>query len=277
MNNLSVKKVCIIGAGNMTEALLKGLLSSKKMTTNEIILAENNPKRRSYMQETYEVQVEEKFEDLVQSSDIIVLAVKPQNIHNVLVKIKSLDLKGKLIISIVAGTSISYFEKQLGAGVSIVRVMPNMGAFIMMSISAISTNRSVSNKELELVKDFMSSVGEVLVLPEEKLDAVTAISGSGPAYFFYLMELLIQAASELGLDRQLANRLVKRTALAAANLVIDENVDPAMLRERVTSPNGTTQAALETFQKHGMRDAIIKGVRAAQKRSIEISKEMDSC
>ncbi|MBI1869617.1 MAG: pyrroline-5-carboxylate reductase [Chlamydiae bacterium] len=267
---LKNKKILFIGAGNMAEAILQGLLNSGKADRSSIAVTEVKNERRDFICQKFEIHFFENNSEGVKNSDLILFAVKPQNIDEVLKEIAAVPLRNKIFISIAAGVPIERFEKALGKGARIIRVMPNMPALVGQGISGISRGMFSSSEDENLAEEMMSSVGEVVRVPENLLDAVTAVSGSGPAYFFYLMEALQKAGTELGLSEEISNRLVKATALGASMLVKKSEESIEVLRKKVTSPGGTTEAAIHLFQKKGLSKIVIEGVCAAEKRSKEL-------
>lgn len=266
---LEDKKLLFMGAGNMAEAILKGLLQSGLVPARQVCMTELNADRRLWMIEKYGVRIEHQVSLLIEDADIIVLAVKPQQMEEALKSLSQGSLKNKLLITIAAGLSLSFYKKHVDA--DIIRVMPNLGALVLQSISALTTDESVKESDKEIAAALLGSVGKVVWVNEDQMDAVTALSGSGPAYFFYLMEVLIEVGIELGFDQSIAEELVKQTALGASQLVRDEG--PLVLRKKVTSPGGTTEAAIKTWEKANFRDMILKGVKSALKRAQELNKE----
>jgi pyrroline-5-carboxylate reductase len=268
------KKLLFIGAGNMAEALINGLLGGvgpDLPKRENIRITEIQSDRREYIQKKFEVASCLNNREGVQESDIILFAVKPQNIKEVVHELQGIDLRSKFFITIAAGVPISVFEEGLGPGSRVIRVMPNMAALIGLGISGISRGRFATIEDENVAAKIMEAVGEVVKLPEQFLDAVTAISGSGPAYFFYFMEALREAGLGLGLDPKICSRLVQATALGAVHLIQETGETPESLRKKVTSPGGTTEAALRFFEDHKFKDLIAGAVQRAEMRSKEFS------
>ncbi|MBI1883396.1 MAG: pyrroline-5-carboxylate reductase [Chlamydiae bacterium] len=270
MSVLENKKLLLIGAGNMAEALIQGVQASREMLPENIGITEIRQERRDFIQKKFGVRVFEKNRDGVRLSDIILFAVKPQNVNEVLDEIKGEDLSSKTLITIAAGIPIKRFEEKLGKGVRVIRVMPNMPALVGKGISGVSRGTFAGSEDEKIALQMMGSVGETVPLPENLLDAVTAVSGSGPAYFFYLMEAMVEAGVRLGLTPEVSRKLVEATAMGASFLVKETQESPESLRKKVTSPGGTTEAALKIFQESSVREAIIRGIERAQKRSEEL-------
>lgn len=263
--------ISFIGGGNMAQALIGGLLS-RGMPSTRITVADPVEKIRQVLLEK-ELHVTDDNVVAVAQADIVVLAVKPQVLASVLQPLRG-KLQDKLIISIVAGAEISSIEHLLGTD-QIVRVMPNTPALVQTGAHGLYATDSVSLEQRELASQVLSSTGLTLWLDHEaQIDAVTAVSGSGPAYFFYLMESMIRAGKNLGLDEKVATALTLQTALGAAQMAITSSNSPAELRKNVTSPNGTTQAALEVFDRAQISQNIQAALAAAQKRSQELAREL---
>ena len=266
------KKVGIIGCGNMGEALFSGL--SKVMEKSvSIMVSELDAARRSAIQDKHKIIVEIDNNYLVKYSDVIILAVKPQDLENVLRQEVCCGVsEKKLLISIAAGVTTKYIESVVGASVPVIRAMPNMPAVIGEAVTAISAGSRAAKKDMDLAREIFSTIGDVVEVDEKLMDAVTAISGSGPAYFFYLIEALAGAAVKLGLDEKTAEELAIKTAIGSSELLDKLNEHPGLLRKKVTSKGGTTEAALKVFDDKGLKKIIEDAAEAACKRSKELSK-----
>ncbi|MDP3730836.1 MAG: pyrroline-5-carboxylate reductase [Candidatus Omnitrophota bacterium] len=266
------KKIGIIGCGNMGEAILSRLSNVLEKSVS-IMVSEFDFKRRNYVQSKYKVIVETDNNEVVKFADVIILAVKPKDLGSVLKnEVCCGASKDKLLISIAAGITTKYIESIVGKDVPVIRVMPNMAATIGESISSISAGSAVGSKDMELAKEIFLTVGDVVEVDEKLIDAVTAISGSGPAYFFYMVEALIEAGCAAGLKEDIAKKLVLKTALGSAKLLETLKEDPAALRSRVTSKGGTTEAAIKVFESKKFKKIIKDAVRAAKARSKELQK-----
>lgn len=255
----------------MGEALLSGLSKVVEKSTS-LMMSEFDAKRRDYIQSKYKVIVEIDNNKIVKFADVIILAIKPKGFEDLLKKEVCCGVsKNKLLISIAAGITTTFIEKIVGKDIPVIRVMPNMAAAIGESISSISPGSSVSSDNMNLAKEIFSTIGDVVEIDEKKVDAVTAVSGSGPAYFFYLIESLIEAAVKSGLDKDIAKRLVLKTALGSAKLLEALREEPFSLRTRVASKGGTTEAAMKVFETKQFKNIVKDAVTAALKRSKELS------
>lgn len=263
--------ICFIGGGNMAQALIGGLIS-RGLPTTRITVSDPVEQVRALLAEK-EINVTDDNSAAIQDADIVVFAVKPQVLAQVLQPLKGL-VNDKLIISIVAGAEIATLASLLGTA-RIVRVMPNTPALVQTGAHGLYAHEDVENSDRDLASQVLASTGlTIWVNSEAQIDAVTAVSGSGPAYFFYMMESMIRAGKNLGLDEKVATALTLQTALGAAQMAITSSNTPAELRKNVTSPNGTTQAALEVFDRAQISQNIQAALAAAQKRSQELAQEL---
>ncbi|MCO8041343.1 pyrroline-5-carboxylate reductase [Acinetobacter bohemicus] len=263
--------ICFIGGGNMAQALIGGLIS-RGLAATRITVADPVEKVRTLLAEK-DIHVADDNQAAIKDADIVVFAVKPQVLASVLLPLKGL-VSDKLIISIVAGAEIATLSRLLGAE-RIVRVMPNTPALVQTGAHGLYAHDNVEATDRELASQVLASTGlTIWVNSEAQIDAVTAVSGSGPAYFFYMMESMIRAGKNLGLDEKTATALTLQTALGAAQMAITSSNTPAELRKNVTSPNGTTQAALEVFDRAQISQNIQAALAAAQKRSQELAQEL---
>ena len=263
--------ICFIGGGNMAQALIGGLVS-RGLPPTRITVSDPVEQIRQLLQEK-EVHVTQDNVAAIKNADVVVLAVKPQVLATVLRPLKGL-LSDKLVISIIAGAEIQTISNLIDSD-RIVRVMPNTPALVQTGAHGIYANDVVSASDRELTSQILAATGlTIWVNSEAQIDAVTAVSGSGPAYFFYLMESMIRAGKNLGLDEKVATALTLQTALGAAQMAITSSNTPSELRKNVTSPNGTTQAALEVFDRAQISQNIQSALAAAQKRSQELAQEL---
>ncbi|PTV49506.1 pyrroline-5-carboxylate reductase [Acinetobacter pittii] len=263
--------ICFIGGGNMAQALIGGLIS-RGLPPTRITVSDPVEQIRQLLQEK-EVHVTQDNVAAIQNADVVVLAVKPQVLATVLRPLKGL-LSDKLVISIIAGAEIQTISNLIDSN-RIVRVMPNTPALVQTGAHGIYANDVVGTSDRELTSQILAATGlTIWVNSEAQIDAVTAVSGSGPAYFFYLMESMIRAGKNLGLDEKVATALTLQTALGAAQMAITSSNTPSELRKNVTSPNGTTQAALEVFDRTQISQNIQSALAAAQKRSQELAQEL---
>mgnify|MGYP003502982965 CR=1 FL=1 len=263
--------ICFIGGGNMAQALIGGLIS-RGLPPTRITVSDPVEKVRLLLAEK-DVCVTDDNIAAIRDADIVLFAVKPQVLASVLKPLKGL-FEGKLVMSIVAGAEIATIATLLATD-RIVRVMPNTPALVQTGAHGLYATEAVDTKDRELASQVLAATGLTLwVNSEAQIDAVTAVSGSGPAYFFYMMESMIRAGKNLGLDEKVATALTLQTALGAAQMAITSSNTPAELRKNVTSPNGTTQAALEVFDRAQISQNIQAALAAAQKRSQELAQEL---
>jgi pyrroline-5-carboxylate reductase len=262
-------KVAIVGAGVMGEALLSGLLRSG-IPTDLLCITERRPDRAEAIHRRHGVAVMSNVA-AARWADTLVLVVKPQDMAAVLAEIAPEVRRGSLVMSLAAGITCQTIETGLPAGHPVVRVMPNTPALVDEGMSALAAGASCDPEHLAEAARLMSSVGKVLEVPEGYLDAVTAISGSGPAYIFYVVEAMIEAGVLLGLPRALANELVVQTLVGAATMLRETGEHPTVLRENVSSPAGTPVAAVRQLDEHKVRAAFVSAIEAARNRSQELA------
>ena len=263
-------RIAVLGAGKIGEALLSGLLSAGS-TAAELVFTERHPERAAELTERLGVAAVE-VAAAAAHAELIVVAVKPQDIAPVLAELAPVLKPGTLVVSLCAGLPTSLYERVLPAGTPVVRVMPNTPMLVGEAMSAISGGTNATDEHLAAVEKMLGSVGRVVRLPESQQDAVTALSGSGPAYFFYLVEAMIDAGILLGLPRTVAAELIVQSAYGAAVMMRESGDHPVILREAVTSPAGTTIAAVRELERHGVRAALLAAIEAARDRSVELGK-----
>ena len=271
---MNTKKIGFIGGGNMATSLIKGLIASGH-SPQLIWVADVDKDKQQSLATTLGINTSASNEALVNESNVIVLAVKPQVLQSVAVSVGDLiEQNQSLVVSIAAGINQESLARWLGSQVAIVRCMPNTPALVLTGATALHSNANVNEEQRNLAENIMRAVGLAIWVDNEKeLDAVTAVSGSGPAYFFLLMEAMEKTAIDLGLNQHTARLLVQQTALGAAKIALESQGSPEQLRVRVTSPGGTTQSAIETFQQGGFESLVVKALHAAYERSIEMSKQ----
>jgi pyrroline-5-carboxylate reductase len=262
--------LAIIGGGKIGEALLSGLLRGHA-TADQIVLVEHFPQRQEYLREHYGVRVL-GVDEAVRAAMTVLIAVKPQDINEVLSQLAKTVTIDHLVVSVAAGITTAKIERSLPAGVPVVRCMPNTPALVDEAMTAISGGSHAADEHLQRAQDMLSTVGKVVRVPESQLDAVTALSGSGPAYFFYLVEAMIDAGILLGLPRALAAELIVQSAVGSAIMLRDSGEHPVQLREAVTSPGGTTISAIRELENHAVRAALIAAIEAARDRSVELGR-----
>ena len=272
MENKTV--IGFIGAGNMAYALIKGLLNNG-FDASQINISDPNEELLRNRESELKVTTYSDNASLLSNSDIIFFAVKPQVLSSVCLELKGIVKSKHLFVSIVAGIRSSDINRWLGGNFSLIRTMPNTPALFQSGVTGLFANEVVDNEQKSLVSSILSSVGECFWVNEEKLiDAITAISGSGPAYFFLLMESMKQAGMALGLDEETANSLSIQTAYGASLMANKTGKDSRTLRSEVTSPNGTTQSAIESFQDQNFEGIVANATRAAYDRARELSNEL---
>ena len=274
---MNIQKIGFIGGGNMASSLMSGLIASGH-SAQHIWVSDVNSDTLKALAENLNVNTSVNNDDIINAVDVVVLAVKPQVLSSVAKSVAGLIQKKKsLVVSIAAGIGQNSLSQWLGADTPIVRCMPNTPALVLTGATALHANTQVTPEQHDLAENIMRSVGIALwVKDESELDAVTAVSGSGPAYYFLLMEAMEKAALELGLNEVTARLLVQQTALGAAKIALESSESPEHLRKRVTSPGGTTQRAIETFEQGGFSELVLKALHAARDRSIEMSKQTEN-
>jgi pyrroline-5-carboxylate reductase len=283
-------RIAIIGGGSIGEALLSGLLRAGRQV-KDLVVAERMPERAKYLADTYSVLVTSVTE-AVENATFVVVAVKPADVESVMGELAraaaaaEVDSAEQVFVTVAAGITITYFESKLPAGTPVVRAMPNAAALVGAGVTALAKGRFVTPPQLEEVSALFDSVGGVLVVPESQMDAVTALSGSGPAYFFLMVEALVDAGVAAGLSRQVATDLTAQTMAGSAAMLLERmdsgravegeapgmrtDATAAQLRATITSPGGTTAAALRELERGGLRVAVDAAVQAAKRRSEQL-------
>ncbi|MCW8901208.1 MAG: pyrroline-5-carboxylate reductase [Gammaproteobacteria bacterium] len=269
MNN---QKIGFIGAGNMARSLIGGLISSG-IKSNHLFAADPNEEIRNALTRDFSIQTFAENQQLVESCDVIVFSVKPQALKEVATALKAKD--SALYITIAAGIPSESLNNWLGGNKAIVRAMPNTPSLVLSGASGLFANSGVSEKQKEISESILRAVGmAVWVKTETELDAVTALSGSGPAYFFMVLEAMEKAGEELGLPADTARLLAIQTGFGATKLALEIDEDPASLRKKVTSPGGTTEQAIKTFEELGLVNIFSKAMKAAHNRAGQLAKEL---
>ena len=259
----------IFGAGVMGETLLSGLIRSGRDVA-DLTITEKRADHAAQLKDKYGVSVLDNA-TAAESAQVLVLVVKPQDMHGLLAEIRDHVAPGNLVVSLAAGITTDFLESRLPEGSSVVRVMPNTPALVDQGMAAISPGRHCTDDHLAEAEALLRSCGRVVRVPEHYQDAVTAISGSGPAYIFYVVEAMIEAGVVLGLPRAMSTELVVQTLFGAATMLKETGEHPTVLRERVSSPGGTTVAALRQLDDHKVRAAFITAMEAAASRSHELA------
>ncbi|MUL81720.1 MULTISPECIES: pyrroline-5-carboxylate reductase [unclassified Mycolicibacterium] len=281
-----MSRIAIIGGGSMGEALLSGLLRAGRQV-KDMVVAEKYPDRAKYLSEKYSVLVT-SVADAAENAGYVVIAVKPADVEHVIDEIAEVavradtDTAEQVFVTIAAGVSTSYYESKLPAGAPVIRVMPNAPIVVGGGVSALAAGRFATADQLNEVSSIFDAVGGVITVSESQLDAVTAVSGSGPAYFFLLVEALVDAGVDAGLSRAVATDLAVQTMAGSAAMLLERldevnaaggtalDTTPARLRAMVTSPAGTTAAGLRELERGGLRAAVSNAVQAAKTRSEQL-------
>jgi pyrroline-5-carboxylate reductase len=269
MTNLSLG---FIGCGNMGEALVKGLLASKAARPDQVRVSARRPDRLDELRARYGVATGTNAE-VARASDVVVLAVKPQILDQVLRQLTHELTKEKLIVSVAAGVPIAAIERRLHPPARVVRAMPNTPATVGAGATALALGEHATDADLATARTIFDSVGLTVVLEETQLDAVTGLSGSGPAYLFLIIEALADAGVKVGLSRRASMQLAAQTVLGSAKLLIESGQHPGQLKDSVTSPGGTAIAGLHTLEAGGLRNVLMNAVEAATRRSRELGEE----
>lgn len=271
---MKAKTLGFVGGGNMAAALVKGLLHANVVPPEGIIVSDVKADRLAYLAETHGVRTTQDNHELVRTSDVIVLSVKPQVIDKVLGLFGG-DVKStQLVISVAAGVPVSAIEARLPEGTHVVRTMPNTPATVQAGATAISAGTHADEADLEVARALFSAVGRVVTLDESLLDAVTGLSGSGPAYVMLMIEAMADGGVKVGLHRDTALLLAAQTVYGSAKLLLDTGEHPGRLKDMVTSPGGTAIAGLHTLESGGLRRTLIDAVEAATNRAIALGEQM---
>jgi pyrroline-5-carboxylate reductase len=277
---LRSKKLGFIGGGNMAEAMVKGLISAGFVEPKSIFVSDVVPERLEFLHSEYKVKTTSDNRELVEKSDILILAVKPQVIKKVIENVRDLIDAKKLLVSVAAGVPIATILAVLKAGqhrkYNVVRTMPNTPALVQEGVTAIAAGKEVSKVDIQIAHRLFEAVGKTVDVDEVLLDAVTGLSGSGPAYIFMIIEALSDAGVKMGLSRDVANILTIQTVLGSAKLAWESHKHPGELKDMVTSPGGTTISGLHTLEAGGLRTTLMDAVEAATKRSIELGRNTQS-
>lgn len=266
-------KLAVLGGGKMGEALIAGLSDSGWCSHEEIVVTGRRQDRLDELAQRYRVHTSLRNADAVAGAEVVVIAVKPQDLEGLLDDISRSITADQTVLSLVAAIPTAYIESRLGPSIPIVRAMPNTPALVHEGMAGIAPGRHANDSHLKLAREVLGQVGRVVSVSEDYLDAVTAISGSGPAYFALLAEAMIEGGILLGLSREVATELVIQTMLGSAKLLRDLHMHPVELREMVTSPGGTTIRAIRVLEQSGVRAAFLNAIQAAMDRSLELAQE----
>ncbi|MCF6410996.1 pyrroline-5-carboxylate reductase [Pseudalkalibacillus salsuginis] len=273
---MTKQRVAFLGAGNMAEAMISGIVESGKFSPEQIIATNrNNQERLNTIKEKYGIEAVTKDQLDFSNITVFILAMKPKDVESALSDLKDHLKPEQLLISVLAGISTTYIEENLNERQQVIRVMPNTSSMLGESATAICPGQHVSMDQVLLTKELMNCIGEAYTIDESQMDIFTGIAGSGPAYFYNLMEHMEQAGYEGGMDRELARKIGAQTIRGAAQMMLEQEETPAQLRKKVTSPNGTTAAGLEALAKNGGGKAIAEAVKGAASRSKELREELE--
>jgi pyrroline-5-carboxylate reductase len=265
------RRVAILGVGTIGESLLRGLLSGGWREPGEIVATVRSEERAAELAERYGVRATDSNAEAVTGAKLVVIAVKPQDFDVLLGEIGGLLSPEQTVLSVAAAIPTAAIEERLAPGVPVVRAMPNRPATVHEGIAGVCAGAHAGDEHLTLAEEALSHLGAVVRVPERYMDAVTAVSGSGPAYFALLAEAMIEAGILLGLSREISTQLVVQTMLGTARLLRDEHIHPVELREQVTSPGGTTIRAIRELERAGVRAAFLNAIQAAMERSRELA------
>ena len=268
-------RIAFIGAGNMARSLIGGLLESGQ-PPDTLYVSDINPEQLKTLQSNSAIHTTQDSREAADAAEVVVLAVKPQIIHTVIENMADVLRRNRpLVVSIAAGVREADISRWIGEDPAVVRCMPNTPSLFGVGATALYANQAVSEAQKQLAEKLLLTAGTTdTVESEEMLDAVTALSGSGPAYFFLMVESMTAAAEKLGLDQKLAQKLAIQTALGAATMLLQSGDSPEQLRKNVTSKGGTTEAAINSFENNDLREIVYKGMENAFKRSIELGKQL---
>lgn len=263
-------KIAFLGTGNMAEAMLKGLLRAGIATKESLIATARRPERLEELRRVYGVEATADNIGAARTADVVILSVKPQVLNKLLTQIAPAIDNSKLVISVCAGVPIAAIERKLGVGSRIIRTMPNTPSLVGAGACALARGEHATEADLQTAADIFHAVGITTVVEESLIDAVTGLSGSGPAYIFLIIEALSDAGVKVGLPRYTALKLAAQTVLGSAQLLIETNQHPGHLKDQVTSPGGTAIAGLHTLEEGGVRTTLINAVEAATRRAREL-------
>lgn len=269
-----VNKISFIGAGSMAESIISGVLKNGFLASSQIFVAnKNNQERLTKLQQRYDLDITINKEKVMVDADIIIFATKPYDIGEAIDQVKKYIQSNQLVISVVAGIATEFISERIGKDVPVVRAMPNTSASIGFSATAITAGSNAKQEDLELADSLFKTIGQTTIVDEKDMHAVTSISGSGPAYFYYLVEAMEKAALEAGLDQTVAKELITQTIVGAGEMLKHSGEPADVLRGKITSPGGTTHAAIETLETNDFQQAIMECVKSARERSIELGKK----
>lgn len=269
------EKLAFIGAGSMAESILTGILNSEFLPNDRIYVTNKADKERlAFLEKQYAVQNTDDKRKIVDGADMVIIAVKPYDLEAALTSINGYLKTDQLLISVVAGVSTDMISQLIEKEVPVIRAMPNTSSAAGQSATAVTRGKFASEQHLQTAMALFNTIGTATEVDEADMDTVTAISGSGPAYVYYLVETMEQAAMEAGLDHETAHALITQTIIGAGEMLKTSGLNPSQLRENITSPGGTTQAGIEALTNHRFQELIMTCVNSARERSIELGKKL---
>lgn len=274
------RQIGFLGAGSIAESLVRGMLKAGLVRPEQVLVSNrSNRERLEELSRRYGVIAAGSKDRLVSECDIVVIACKPKDVADLLAEVGEESRPGQIVLSLAAGITTAFIEARLGPGVQVVRAMPNTSCQVGESATAICRGRSADDGAVRAVQAMLESVGKVYEVPEEQMDAVTGLSGSGPAYVYLMVEAMVRAGQEVGLPADVARALTIQTIKGAALMLEETGEDPAVLRERVTSPNGTTYAGLKALHEAGFTEALVRAIGRATERARELgmAEPIDNC
>jgi pyrroline-5-carboxylate reductase len=270
-------KIAVIGVGNIGGALLGGILKSELATPKDVVITDASEELRRRTQEKWNVHTfETDNRKAAAGRDVVILAVKPHIVPAILKEIRGVLKPNQIVISVAAGVPIALYESVIGSRIPLFRAMPNIPVVVEEGATAVAGNQATTTEQRKIVEKIFGALGCVVFVEESQLDAVTGLSGSGPAYVYMVIEALIDGGKKMGLSQDVATRLTEQTVLGAAKLVRETRLHPAVLRDAVVTPGGTTIAAIHELESHGLRAMLISAVETATARSKEIGAQLSS-
>lgn len=273
---LKNKKVAFLGAGSMAESMIAGVVKSGKIRPEHVFVTnKSNGARLQRLENKYGIngvlQAEVPYDEI----DLFILAMKPNGASEALEALKDKITPNQVVVSVLAGISTGFMEENLKTGQQVVRVMPNTSSMIQESATAMSPGKNTTKANMDDMKELLSCMGKVFLIEEAQMDIFTGLAGSGPAYFYYLMEHMEQVGTENGMDEKMVREIIAQTILGAAKMIMENDENPAVLRKNVTSPNGTTASGLNALRKYNGGQAITQAVNHAANRSKELNRELE--
>ncbi|SEM70611.1 pyrroline-5-carboxylate reductase [Mesobacillus persicus] len=273
---LDNETIAFLGAGSMAESMISGVVTAEKMLGGQVYVTnKSNADRLMNLRTKYGVQALPQSELPFEEIDLFILAMKPKGAKEALASIKDKLKPNQVVLSVLAGITTEFMEQHLNDDQQVIRVMPNTSSMIQESATAVVAGKNATKENVELATELLGCMGQVYIIEEDQMDVFTGLAGSGPAYFYYLMEHMERVGVENGIDEETVRKMVAQTIYGAAKMVLNQNEAPSSLREKVTSPNGTTASGLEALSRFNGGEAISQAVQHAAKRSKEISKELE--